>query len=109
MASSASRSSMVAYDAAIPSRSAARAELPGDDDVMPSSEPRAERDARLCTSAMKPPPTKPTERAGRARVTSVVMSSILTQVAHLLPLNAQKCFASNSIVGYWSGLVGVVY
>jgi hypothetical protein len=90
IASSARRSSLLGYERGRPSLSAARSELAGEDDVTPRNEARAERDARLWTSAMKPPPMKPATGAGRARVTSVVMSSILTQDAHLLPVNAQK-------------------
>src|SRR5690606_38681248 len=109
MASSASSSSTVGYESASPSRSAARAELAGDDDATARRFARAERAARLCVSAMKPPPMNPATGAGRARVTSVVMSSILTQNAHLLPVDAQKLFVGNSIAECSVRLVRVVY
>src|SRR5690606_19833158 len=109
IASSASMSSMVGYDFGSPSCSAATADRSGDDEVRPTRVALAARAARLCVSAMKPPPMKPTPSEGMARVTSVVMPSILTHNAHLLPANTQKSFAFRSIVVLSLGLVGVVY
>ncbi|GGR30042.1 hypothetical protein GCM10010196_25110 [Agromyces mediolanus] len=63
----------------MPSRSAASAARPADEEAEPASAPLAARAARECTAAMKPPPMMPAWTARAGALTSVVMLHIVTR------------------------------